>query len=66
MSQAYALADVDFPIDFSRIIYLATILTKRLVDTLFSMPNWESFGSEYSLPADLMIKIRDEELRLLG
>ncbi|MDR1890924.1 MAG: PD-(D/E)XK nuclease family protein [Puniceicoccales bacterium] len=66
IAQACAAADADIPIDFSRTVDLATILTKRLVDKLFSMPNWESFRSEYSLPADLIVKIRDEELRLSG
>jgi hypothetical protein len=66
VSQVCAAADADVPIDFSRTIDLATILTKRSVDKLFSMPNWEPFRTEYSLPANLMTKIKDEELRLSG
>jgi hypothetical protein len=39
---------------------------KRLVDKLFIIPNWQSFRSEYSLPSDLTVKIKDEPLCLSG
>ncbi|MDR2779175.1 MAG: PD-(D/E)XK nuclease family protein [Puniceicoccales bacterium] len=66
MSQACAAADIDVPTDFSRTIELSTIWAKRLVDKLFSIPNWKSFRSEHSLPPDFTIKIKDEELWLSG
>jgi hypothetical protein len=66
VARACAAADADVPADFSRTVDLATIWAKRLVDKLFAMPNWESFRSEYSLPSDLTVKIKDGELCLSG
>ncbi|MDR2432805.1 MAG: PD-(D/E)XK nuclease family protein [Puniceicoccales bacterium] len=66
VARACAAADADVPADFSRTVDLATIWAKRLVDKLFTMPNWESFRSEYSLPSDLTVKIKDVELCLSG
>ncbi|MDR2776982.1 MAG: PD-(D/E)XK nuclease family protein [Puniceicoccales bacterium] len=66
VARACAAADADVPADFSRTLDLATIWAKRLVDKLFAMPHWESFRSEYSLPSDLTVKIKDEELCLSG
>ncbi|MDR2629168.1 MAG: PD-(D/E)XK nuclease family protein [Puniceicoccales bacterium] len=66
VARACAAADADVPADFSRTVDLATIWAKRLVDKLFTMPNWESFRSEYSLPSDLTVKIKDEEFCLSG
>ncbi|MDR2603323.1 MAG: PD-(D/E)XK nuclease family protein [Puniceicoccales bacterium] len=66
VSRACAAADADVPADFSRTVDLATIWAKRLVNKLFIMPNWKSFRSEYSLPSDLTVKIKDEKLCLSG
>ncbi|MDR0742011.1 MAG: PD-(D/E)XK nuclease family protein [Puniceicoccales bacterium] len=66
MARACAAADTDVPANFSRTVDLATIWAKRLVDKLFAIPSWESFRSEYSLPSDLTVKIKDEGLCLSG
>jgi hypothetical protein len=66
MAKACAAADAEIPTDFYRIVDIATILAKRLVERLFAIANWKSFRSEYNLPSDVIAKIGESEIKLSG